>query len=84
MEMSGRALESVGIYSHDLLIVDRSGNPKPDSVVVAEYQGEFVCRVFKKGLGGDYRLVGSGVPLIEMSEDVRIIATVPYSIRRLP
>ena len=83
MEMTGRSLESVGIYPRDILIVDRSMKPKPDSVVVAEYQGEFVCRVFKKALGGAFRLVGSGVPPIEMNDDVRIIATVPYSIRRL-
>lgn len=84
MEMCGCALESVGIYPHDLLIADRSRKPKPDSVVVAEYQGEFICRVLKKGFGGTFRLVGQGVTPIELSGEVRIIAVVPYSIRRLP
>jgi DNA polymerase V len=84
MEMSGRALESVGIYPHDLLIADRSRKPKPDSIVIAEYQGEFVCRVLKKGFGGVYRLIGQGVPAIEATDEVRIIAVVPYSIRRFP
>jgi DNA polymerase V len=84
MEMSGRALEPAGIYPRDLLVVDRSRKPKPDSVVVAEYQGEFICRILKRGFGGAYRLVGQGVPAIELGEDVRIIASVPYSIRRLP
>lgn len=84
MEMSGRALESVGIYPRDILIVDRSRKPAPDAVVVAEYQGEFVCRVLKRSVGGSFRLVGSGVPAIELSEEVRIIASVPYSVRRLP
>ncbi len=84
MEMSGRALETVGIYPRDILIADRSRKPVPDSVVVAEYQGEFVCRVFKRALGGGFRLVGAGVPPIPVDEEVRIVATVPYSIRRLP
>jgi len=82
MEMSGRALEGVGIFDRDLLIVDRSLKPKPNSVVIAEFQGEFVCRVFKKGLGGVYRLQGQGVSPIEMDENVHIIAVVPFSVRR--
>lgn len=84
MEMSGHALEMVGIYPRDLLIVDRSRKPGPDSIVVAEYQGEFVCRVLKKSLGGVFRLVGQGVPPIDLGEEVSIIASVPYSVRRLP
>lgn len=84
MEMSGRALESVGIYAKDLLIADRSRKPKDGSVVVAEYQGEFICRVLKKGLGGEYRLIGQGVPTVAVDEEVRIVASVPFSVRRLP
>lgn len=84
MRMRGRALELVGIRDGDLLIADRSLAPKPESVVIAEYGGEFVCRVLKKAIGGAYRLTGSGVPPIDVDEGVSIVAVVPFSVRRLP
>ena len=82
MEMSGHALESKGIYPKDWLVVDRSGKPRPESVVIAEYQGEYICRVLSKSLEG-YKLLGDDLSPILVNEEVRIIATVSFSIRRL-
>jgi DNA polymerase V len=82
MEMSGHALESMGIYPKDWLIVDRSGKPKPESVVIAEYEGEYICRVLSKSIAG-LKLLGDNVSPIVVNEDVKIIATVSFSIRRL-
>ena len=83
MEMSGHALESMGIFPKDWLIVDRSGKPRPESIVVAEYQGEYICRVLTKSMEG-LKLLGDKVSPIPVNEDVSIIATVSFSIRRLP
>lgn len=83
MEMSGRALEGIGIYPKDWLLVDRSRQPRPDSVVIAEYGGEFVCRIYRKALAG-FMLVGRGVDPILVTDEVRIVAVVSFSIRRLP
>jgi len=82
MEMAGHALESKGICPKDWLIVDRSGKPRPEAVVIAEYQGEYICRVLSKSLGG-MKLLGDDVSPIPVDEEVRIIATVSFSIRRL-
>jgi len=82
MEMSGHALESMGIYPRDWLIVDRSGKIKPESVVIAEYEGEYVCRILSKSLNG-MKLLGDNVVPIIVNENVKIIATVSFSIRRL-
>ena len=44
----GTSMEKVGIYSGDLLIVDRSIDVKNGSIIVANFNGEFVCKVLDK------------------------------------
>jgi DNA polymerase V len=82
MEMQGHALESMGIYPKDWLIVDRSRKPTAESVVIALYEGQYVCRVLHKSLDG-YKLLGDTCTPIKVDEDVLIIGVVSYSIRRL-
>lgn len=82
MEMRGHALESMGIYPKDWLIVDRLRTPTAESIVIAQYQGEYICRVLHKSLNG-FLLLGDGLAPIKVDEEVQIVAVVPYSIRRL-
>lgn len=43
--VSGDSMREIGIYSGDLLIVDRSRTPQNGSVVVANVDGEFTCKI---------------------------------------
>ena len=42
---SGNGMEGVGIFSGDLLIMDRAAKVKHDDVVVAVLNGLFVCKI---------------------------------------
>ncbi|MDP5253010.1 MULTISPECIES: LexA family transcriptional regulator [unclassified Vibrio] len=41
----GDSMQGVGIFDHDFLIVDRHVQPLNGDVVVANYNGEFVCKI---------------------------------------
>jgi DNA polymerase V len=51
VRVSGSSMEGAGIYDGDLLIVDRSLEPKSKSVVVAVVNGEFTVKRIKKEKG---------------------------------
>lgn len=42
---SGDSMQGVGIYSGDILIIDRSLEPKQNDVVVCCYNEAFVCKI---------------------------------------
>ncbi|MCK5819990.1 MAG: translesion error-prone DNA polymerase V autoproteolytic subunit [Psychromonas sp.] len=42
---SGDSMQGVGIFSGDILIVDRHIKVKNKDVIVANYNGEFTCKV---------------------------------------
>ncbi|WP_288635610.1 S24 family peptidase [Pseudoalteromonas sp. UBA6610] len=41
----GRSMEGVGIYDGDILIIDRSQDVKHYDVIVACYNGLFICKI---------------------------------------
>lgn len=41
----GHSMQGVGIYSGDILIVDRHITAKNNDVIVANYNGEFICKI---------------------------------------
>jgi len=43
--VSGDSMQEAGIFSGDLLVVDRSITPKNGSVVLASLDGEFTCKI---------------------------------------
>lgn len=47
-QASGDSMQGVGIYDGDILIVDRSLNCKNGDVIVANYNGCFVCKILDK------------------------------------
>ena len=47
----GESMKGDGIFSGDLLIVDRAQDIKDQDVVVANLNGVFVCKKIDKGLG---------------------------------
>ena len=48
VRVSGNSMINAGIYDHDILIVDRSLNPKSGSVIVAVLNGDLTVKRFQK------------------------------------
>lgn len=48
VRVEGDSMEGAGIFSSDVLVVDRSVNPKDSSIVVAAINGEMVVKRLKK------------------------------------
>lgn len=47
-QASGQSMKGVGIFDGDILIVDRSLTAKNGDVIVANYNGCFVCKLIDK------------------------------------
>lgn len=47
-QASGQSMQGVGIFDGDLLIVDRSLTVKDGDIIVANYNGCFVCKLIDK------------------------------------
>ncbi|GHG07759.1 LexA family protein [Thalassotalea marina] len=43
---SGNSMEKVGIFNKDILIVDRARKARHGSIIVANYNGEFICKIW--------------------------------------
>ncbi len=83
IRVQGKSMTNVGIYDGDLLIVDRSINPKNSSTVIANVNEELVVKTFIKGKNSNY--LASGPNKIELSENPNIIiwGVVTYVIHKL-
>ena len=64
-------MTDVGIHDGDLLIVDRSINPKNLSTVIANVNEELVVKTFVKENENNY--LNSGKNKIELSENPNVI-----------
>ena len=47
-KMKGDAMQQVGIFDGDILIVDRQETARHGDVIVANFNGEFVCKILDK------------------------------------
>ena len=83
IRVQGKSMTNVGIYDGDLLIVDRSINPKNSSTVIANVNEELVVKTFIKGRNNNY--LASGPNKIELSENPNVIiwGVVTYVIHKL-
>ena len=83
IRVQGKSMRDVGIYDGDLLVVDRSINPKNSSTVIANVNEELVVKTFVKGKNNNY--LASGQNKIELSENPNVIiwGTVTYVIHKL-
>ena len=59
IRVQGKSMNSVGIHNGDLLIVDKSLNPKNFSTVVANVHDELVVKSFVKEEGKKFLTSGS-------------------------
>ena len=83
IRVQGKSMTNVGIYDGDLLIVDRSINPKNSSTVIANVNEELVVKTFIRGKNNNY--LASGPNKIELSENPNVIVwgVVTYVIHKL-
>ena len=83
IRVQGKSMANVGIYDGDLLIVDRSINPKNSSTVIANVNEELVVKTFIKVKNNNY--LASGPNKIELSENPNVIVwgVVTYVIHKL-
>ena len=59
IRVQGKSMINVGIYDGDLLIVDKSLNPKNFSTVIANINEELVVKTLVKNKGNNYLTSGS-------------------------
>lgn len=80
---AGDSMQGVGIFSGDLLIVDRAVEIKNGSVIVANYNGAFICKILDKT---NNRLVSASknhLPIKVTDGDVfQLEGVVSVSVRR--
>ncbi|RUS95847.1 umuD protein [Chroococcidiopsis cubana SAG 39.79] len=83
---SGDSMQGVGIYSGDLLVVDRSLEPKDNDIIIAVVNGELtVKRLHRKGKKLLLVAANESYPSLEIDEYVefQIWGVVTSAIRKL-
>ena len=75
IRVQGKSMTNVGIYDGDLLIVDKSLNPKNFSTVIVNINEELVVKTLIKSKGINYLTSGSKNTLdkINLAENPEII-----------
>lgn len=81
----GDSMIGAGIYDGDLLIVDRSLEPKNGSIVIAAVMGELTVKRLRKSAKGTWLLVPENpkYPIIPLPEETQIWGVVKNSVRNL-
>ncbi len=59
IRVQGKSMNSIGVYNDDLLVVDRSLNPKNFSTVIANVNEELVVKTFIKKNNQSFLTSGS-------------------------
>lgn len=73
-------MESFGLPSGSLLIVDRSLSPAPGTLVIIRHEGRFYCRQLVVN-NGKPEFTNGTTAIIPTSEDTEIFGTVTASIK---
>ena len=87
VRVSGDSMINVGIFDNDILIVDRSLDPKRQSIVIVSIDGELVIKKLMKDQSKNYYLKSenSNYPNIKLNSnrDTVIWGVVTYVIHSL-
>ena len=71
VRVDGDSMMHAGIYSGDILIVDRSLEPKNNKIIVAVVNGDFTVKRFRRTKGRIYLFSENpDFPPIEVTEDI--------------
>ena len=84
--VKGDSMINVGIYENDILLVDRSINPKHDHIILAQLNNEFtVKRLYRRG--GVVKLLAENniypPRLIKEEDDLIAWGVVTYNLHKL-
>ncbi|OCG00800.1 LexA family protein [Gilliamella sp. wkB112] len=81
----GDSMIDYGIYSGDLLVVDRSLTPKIDDIVIAAVDGELTCKCLGIIEGQHHLLAGNALyaPISLVGKQVHIWGVVIHTIHSL-
>ena len=84
--VKGESMINVGIYENDILLVDRSINPKHDHIILAQLNNEFtVKRLYRRG--GIVKLIAENniypPRLIKEEDDLIAWGVVTYNLHKL-
>jgi len=84
--VKGESMINVGIYENDILLVDRSINPKHDHIILAQLNNEFtVKRLYRRG--GVVKLLAENniypPRLIKEEDDLIAWGVVTYNLHKL-
>ena len=89
IRVQGKSMNSVGIYDGDLLIVDRSINPKTLSTVIANVNDALVVKTIIKEKGETFLTSGSKkksdkINLVNNEEATKKAIELNNGVRRIP
>ncbi len=83
IRVQGKSMVDVGIHDGDLLIVDRSLNPKNFSTVIANVNEELVVKTFIKEKNQSFLNSGSNKINLAENSEVFVWGVVTYTIHAL-
>lgn len=84
LRVTGDSMIGAGIYSGDILVVDRSIEPEDGKIVIAMVDNEFMVKRFKKHQGAVFLISENSLyPPIEVTDkELSIWGVVTYSIHQ--
>jgi len=83
IRVQGKSMVGVGIHDGDLLIVDRSLNPKNFSTVIANVNEELVVKTFVKEKDQSFLTSGSNKINLAENSEIFVWGVVTYTIHGL-
>tara|TARA_B100000579_G_C22184030_1_gene555432 strand:- start:45 stop:425 length:381 start_codon:yes stop_codon:yes gene_type:complete len=83
IRVQGKSMTEVGIHDGDLLVVDKSLNPKNFSTVVANVNEELVVKTFLKERNQSFLTSGDNKINLTENSEIYIWGVVTYTIHEL-
>ena len=83
IRVQGKSMKDIGIHDDDLLVVDRSLNPKNFSTVVANVAEELVVKTFVKEKNQSFLVSGANKINLKENPEIFIWGIVTYTIHAL-
>ena len=83
IRVQGKSMKNIGIHDNDLLVVDRSLNPKNFSTVIANVNEELVVKTFIKEKNQSFLASGTSKINLKENPEIFIWGVVTYTIHAL-
>lgn len=84
VRVAGDSMEDLGIFDGDILIVDHAIEPKPSDIVLAEVDGNYTVKQFRREFG-NLRLVPANPAYcsIDLTPEMKVCGVARFTIHRL-